>query len=60
MRESPISPQPSSSANSRLRNKPEHRLMLITNRTRALLPLEQVIERACDAGVSLVQLREKI
>jgi thiamine-phosphate pyrophosphorylase len=33
--------------------------MLITNRTRALLPLEQVIERACDAGVSLVQLREK-
>jgi len=33
--------------------------MLITNRTRALLPLEQVIERACEAGVSLVQLREK-
>ena len=33
--------------------------MLITNRKRAALPLEALVEQACEAGVSLVQLREK-
>ncbi len=33
--------------------------MLITNRKRAVLPLEALVEQACEAGVRLVQVREK-
>jgi thiamine-phosphate pyrophosphorylase len=33
--------------------------MLITNRKRAALPLEALVEQACEAGVRLVQVREK-